>query len=55
MMAQNRERLIKAIGKLDGIAYCATGGVGDAICDVVETLEGILEDEKEGACDRENN
>ena len=55
MKVENRERLIKAIGKLDGIVYCATGGVDDAICDVIEVLEGILDDEKKGACDRENN
>lgn len=48
MKVENREQLIGVIGVLNGIAYCATGGVGDALCDVVETLEGILEDEKKG-------
>lgn len=53
MKIKNREQLIGVIGELNGLAYCATGGISDAICDVVETLEGILDDEKKDKKDDE--
>ena len=46
MKVENREQLIGVIGVLNGIIYVTTDGVANALCDVVETLEGILEDEK---------
>lgn len=46
MKDKNREQLIGVIGVLNGLAYGTTGGISDAIVDVVETLEGILDDEK---------
>lgn len=49
MKVENREQLIGVIGELNGLAYCTTGGISDALADVVETLEGILDDEKKGA------
>ena len=49
MKVENREQLIGVIGELNGLAYCVTGGIADVIVDVVETLEGILDDEKKGA------
>ena len=53
MKDKNRELLIEIKGKLDGIIYCTDGGVADALCDVVETLEGILDDEKKDKKDDE--
>ena len=46
MKDKNRELLIEIKGKLDGIAYCVDGNAAEALCDVVELLDAIIEDEK---------
>ena len=46
MKDKNREFLIEIKGKLDVISYCVDGAAADALGDVIELLDVILEDEK---------
>jgi hypothetical protein len=52
---KNRELLIEIKGKLDGIAYCVDGGADDALWEVIELLDAILEDEKNKRKDKKEN
>ncbi len=47
MRQKNREILLVAKRQLDGLAYCSSGGIADALCDVIESIDGVLSDEQE--------
>ena len=55
MKVKNRELLIEIKGKIDGIVYCTDGDVADALCDVIEVLDVILNDENKDKQDEERH
>lgn len=47
MKRKNIELMERVIGFLDGLAYLAQSPVGEALANVIETLESVLKEERE--------
>ena len=46
MTPEQREVLQRAIGIIEAISFVEKSGASDALCNAVELLDSILEDEK---------
>ena len=46
MTAEQRELLQRAIGIIEAICYVAGSNISDALCNAVEMLDSILEEDK---------
>ena len=46
MTAEQREILQRAIGIIEGVSCVVGRGAGDALCNAVEMLDSILEEDK---------
>lgn len=46
MTQENRENMHRAIGIIEGVAWCADDKVADALCVVCEILSAVMQSEE---------